>query len=199
MGYHRAGFDVVGVDIHAQPHYPFEFHRGDAMTWPLEGFDAIHASPPCQSFSKSVKKVNRGNHEDLVAGTRERLRESGLPYVIENVPGAPLVDYIFLCGSSFGLPLRRHRLFESNVLLFSRPCAHKAYPAIYAPAWNRTQKLRVMSISGGYAQRQGTMEDHKAAFGVDWDVTLRELSNAIPPAYTEWIGQQLIASLMAVA
>ncbi len=201
MGYHRAGFDVVGVDIKPQPHYPFEFHQGDAMTWPLDGFDAIHASPPCQHFSQSVKIANRDNHPDLLEPTRQRLIASGRPYVIENVPTAPLRDYITLCGSSFGLPVRRHRKFESALLLFSRPCAHNdpAYPAVYAPAWNRTKPLRVLSISGGYQTRvnigEDFLEQHKAAMGVDWDISYNELSNAIPPAYTEWIGTQLLAAL----
>ncbi len=205
MGYHGAGFDVVGVDINPQPHYPFEFHQGDAMTWPLEGFDAIHASPPCQHFSQAVKTKNRDNHPDLLDPTRDRLIASGVPYVIENVPTAPLRDYITLCGSSFGLPIRRHRKFESALLLMSRPCAHNSpdYPAIYPPAWNRTNPLRVLSISGGYqvGKHPGPelLEMHKAAMGIDWDISYNELSNAIPPAYTEWIGRQLIASLERVA
>ena len=105
VGYHRAGFDVVGVDIEPQPHYPFEFHQADAMTFPSSGFDAIHASPPCQAFSIAAKyKGTAGRHKDLLTPTRTRLQAAGLPWVIENVPGAPMrADYL-LCGCMFGLP-----------------------------------------------------------------------------------------------
>jgi len=201
MGYHRAGFEVVGVDNRPQPHYPFEFHQADAMTYPLEGFDAIHASPPCQAFSQAVSIANRANHPDLLAATRERLEASGRPYIIENVPTAPLRNWIVLCGSSFGLPIRRHRKFESNILLFSRPCAHRdlAYPPIYAPAWNRTNPLRVLSISGGYQVGEGSLEAHMAAMGIEHPITYHELSQAIPPAYTEWLGRQLERYLEAEA
>lgn len=200
MGYHRAGFEVVGVDIKPQPHYPFEFHQADALTFPLDGFDAVHASPPCQRFSRSVKTANRSRHPDLLAPTRDLLIASGLPYVIENVPRAPLLDPIQLCGSAFGLPIQRHRLFESSVALLSNGCIHDAYPAIYPPAWNRTTPLRVLSISGGYQKRQlgeDFMEQHKAAMGVDWEIGYDELSNAIPPAYTEHIGRQLLTVIEA--
>jgi len=95
MGYHRAGFDVYGVDIAPQPNYPFEFYQGDAMTWPLDGFDAIHASPPCQAYSVATLQHRATNtYPDLVAPIRSRLAATGLPYVIENVPGAPLLDAV---------------------------------------------------------------------------------------------------------
>ncbi len=203
MGYSRAGFEVVGVDIDPQPHYSFEFHQANALTFPLEGFDAIHASPPCQAYSKAVKQVNRPGHPQLLEPTRELLMTSGRPWVIENVPGAPLRSPITLCGSGFGLPIRRHRLFESSEFLMAVPCAHEAYPAIYPPAWNRTTPLRVLSISGGYQTRKQIGEDfmaqHKAAMGIDWDIAYDELSYAIPPAYTEWIGRQLLAAIEAAA
>lgn len=116
MGYHQAGFDVVGVDINPQPDYPFEFHQADAMEFPLDGFDAIHASPPCQVFTALKTMHNAGEHFDLLTPMRARLKEWGGPYVIENVPGAPMQDHVTLCGSSFGLgvkkydrELRRHR------------------------------------------------------------------------------------------
>ena len=200
MGYYQAGFEVVGVDLKPQPHYPFEFEEGDALAvlegtsttvWHLEEFSAIHASPPCQPFSQAVKKVNRPKHADLVEATRTALRATGLPYIIENVPRAPLLDPITLCGSSFGLPIRRHRKFESNVPLMALPCAHGAFEAKYPPAWNRTNPLRVLSISGGYTGKVD-LEEHKAAMGVDWDVTPHELSEAIPPAYTRFLGEQLL-------
>lgn len=200
MGYFKAGFDVVGIDLKPQPRYPFPVIQADATNPPvnLAAFDAIHASPPCQHFSQAVKKKNRGNHRDLLEVTREILVSSGLPYVIENVPLAPLVNPVTLCGSSFGLPIRRHRKFESNVTMMVPPCAHNAYPRKYPPAWNRTTKLRVLSISGGYQKRQldeDFMDQHKAAMGIDWDISYNELSEAIPPAYTAYIGAALMDSL----
>jgi hypothetical protein len=103
VGYHRAGFDVVGVDINPQPRYPFEFHQADAMTFPLDGFDAIHASPPCQAYSHGTPPDKRSNHPDLLDATRDRLNAAGLPWVIENVPRAPLRSPVILCGSQFDL------------------------------------------------------------------------------------------------
>lgn len=106
MGYHRAGFRVVGVDIEPQPHYPFEFHQADALTFPLDGFDAYHASPPCQRYSMITKLHGRAiveSHPDLIDPTRYRLKSSGKPYIIENVPQAPLKDAVTLCGSMFNL------------------------------------------------------------------------------------------------
>ena len=200
MGYHRAGFDeIVGVDIAPQPHYPFTFIQGDALEYlATHGaeYDAIHASPPCQAYSKAVKKVNRINHADLIAATRAELTLTGKPYVIENVPGAPLINAFILCGSMFDLPIRRHRKFETNVFMLVPSCRHKAFPAIYPPAWNRTNPIRVLSISGGYQCRKQLgeefMELHKAAMGIDWEISYPELSQAIPPAYTEWIGRRLV-------
>lgn len=136
MGYHRAGFDVVGVDVHPQPRYPFEFHQADALEFPLDGFDAIHASPPCQAFS-ALRHLNPGKeHPDLIAPTRDRLRAASVPYVIENVEGAPLgegTQLLLLCGTMFRLQtpdgraeIRRHRLFElGGFTIALRPaCQH---------------------------------------------------------------------------
>ena len=108
MGYHRAGFDVVGVDNRPQPRYPFEFHLGDAMSWPLGGFDAIHASPPCQRWTAAGTSRSIGNgHPDLLTPTLARLSGQGAPWV---VPTAPLPGFV-LCGATFGLPIVRHRRF----------------------------------------------------------------------------------------
>jgi len=125
MGYHRAGFEVVGVDITPQPHYPFEFHQGDAMTFPLEGFDVIHASPPCQTYIRGGT-VDKAKHPDLLPSVRYGFEWEGVPYVIENVPGAPMRPDVILCGSMFGLGIRRHRWFESNVALppWTLACNH---------------------------------------------------------------------------
>lgn len=202
VGYQRAGFEVVGVDLKPQPHYPLEFHQGDALEYLAEHageFDAFHGSPPCQHFSKAVKKCNRENHADLVQATREAFIRTGRPYVIENVPGAPLLNPVQLCGTAVGLRgIQRHRLFESNVPILVPPCNHSINPPQYPPAWNRKNKLRVLSISGGYQKRQlgeDFMDTHKAAMGIDWEISYNELSEAIPPAYTEYIGGYLLEAL----
>lgn len=199
MGYHRAGFEVVGVDIKPQPHYPFEFHQADAMTYPLDGFDAIHASPPCQAFSDLRSMHNAKRHPDLLTPTRDRLVSAGLPYVIENVEGAPMRDYIVLCGGAFGLgsgdaELRRHRRFEIEPRpVLVPPCAHG-------------QRQRVIGVYGGHGRdrrrsvstQDYSTEQRREAMGIDW-MNGDELSQAIPPAYTEWIGQRLLALLEEAA
>lgn len=127
MGYYQAGFEVIGVDMNPQPHFPFEFIQADAMTFPIEGFDVIHASPPCQLYSAANRFVRRP-YPDLVGPIRQRIRHTGLPYVIENVPGAPLLNPGTLCGTMFGLSVYRHRLFESNLpLTFPSRCTHPHY------------------------------------------------------------------------
>jgi len=188
-GYRRAGItDIVGVDLAPQPHYPFDFVQADAMTYPLEGFDLIHASPPCQRYSVMTKRWGRGeSHPDLIGPTRERLIAAGVPYVIENVVGArrELRDPIMLCGSGFGLAVRRHRLFESNIPLLGRLCQHGKEPA-----------LQVNGHPGGSSKRDpkarfGSLAEWRAGMGIDW-MTAPELAEAIPPAFTEFIGQQIM-------
>lgn len=200
MGYHRSGFEVVGVDINPQPRYPFEHHVADALEVLAElaqtglafGYrvDAIHASPPCQHFTaygRSDTKGWRENYLDLVEPTRDGLIATGLPYVMENVPGAPLVDPVRLCGSSFRLDVRRHRLFESNVPLTIPPCDHSWQTPRFAPASNRTNLRSTVEVGVWRIP----LEVQRKAMGIDW-MELRELSEAIPPAYTEHIGGQLI-------
>lgn len=192
-GYHDAGFEVVGVDINPQPNYPFEFHQADAMTYPLDGFDAVHASPPCQPFTAYRRKghgVGDG-YPDLIAPTRERLEATGLPYVIENVAGAPLRNAVMLCGSSFGLDVRRHRYFESNVLLLAPPCDHGWQTPRFACATNRTNPRSTVEVGVWRIP----LEVQRRAMGIEW-MGLRELSEAIPPAFTEHVGRQLLASLL---
>lgn len=192
MGYHLAGFDVVGVDIEPRPHYPFEFHEADALEFPLDGFDAIHASPPCQSFSAYRRRADVGAWApNLIPQTRARLRASGLTYVIENVLGAPLLDPVQLCGSSFGLDIRRHRLFETSWPVMTPPCDHGWQTPRFPPATNRTNLRRTVEI-GSYRCAHLAA----AAMGIDW-MTNTEISQAIPPAYTEHVGRQLIAHLEA--
>jgi len=197
MGYHRAGFDVVGVDIAPQPNYPFEFIQGDALTSPLDGFDAVHASPPCQAYVGLSAKD--GRHPELIGPIRALLRETGLPYVIENVEGAPLLGAARLCGSSFGLNVRRHRRFESNVPLMVPQCQHDTQSEIRA--YYGKKGWLVWSPKGAQVQKagrkpllRGSVEQAPADMGIDW-MTWDELRESIPPAYTEFIGAQLIDAL----
>lgn len=199
MGYHRAGFDVVGVDIKPQPHYPFEFHQGDAMTFPLDGFDAIHASPPCQRWSDLAKR--NGNADawpDYIAPMRDRLLLCGAPWVIENVDGAPLVDPVVLCGTMFpGLRVLRHRLFEVSFPLSRR--AHPRHPLVFTHDKRKghygrlDQDTAFVQVTGG---GNCTVANKRSAMGIDW-MTGAELNEAIPPAYTEHIGSKLLARVLA--
>lgn len=203
MGYHRAGFEVVGVDIKAQPHYPFEFHQGDALTWPLEGFDAIHASPPCQAYSVANNIHGRSDHPDLVAEVRRRLLAAELPYVIENVPGAPLVNPVQVCGLGLDLGVKRHRLFESNVAMMSVPCPRR-HPGDWVSVFGHTVLERGHVIGkakggGNRIKRRHLGTDRgREAMGIEW-MTRAELSQAIPPAYTEYIGGFLMDAIRAEA
>lgn len=187
MGYHRAfpGAEIVGVDINPQPRYPFVFMQADAMTYPLNGFDLIHASPPCQRFSAmtSCRPGLGGEYPDLVAGTRLRL--TGHSYVIENVPGSPLVAPVVLCGSMFGLPLYRHRLFEASFNITAPQHPPHLIPASRAGHW---EPGTIISVAGHVSP----IAEARRAMGIDW-MTRDELSEAIPPAYTEWIGRQFAA------
>jgi len=190
MGYARAGFTVVGVDHKPQSHYPFEFHQADAMTYPLDGFDAIHASPPCPAYSTIT--ADKGRHPKLIAPTRQRLREWGGPYVIENVEGAKrdMLSPIMLCGSSFGLPIRRHRLFETTLFVMAPPCAHDGAPiGIYGEHLDTRQWVRPGGTSRGV--RATSLGQARTAMDIDW-MTWSELTDAIPPAYTAFIGSQLL-------
>lgn len=199
MGYHWAGFEVVGVDIAPQPHYPFEFHQADALTYLAEHwqeFDVIHASPPCQAYSITLHlKTARSDHPALIEPVREALRATGKPFVIENVPGAPIVNPLMLCGSMFGLGVLRHRLFESEPAIWFPPfqCQHDG-PVL--PMWwrSRTKALaegktfRYITVAG----KSFLMPEARLAMGIDW-MTRDEISQAIPPAYTHFIGAQLLA------
>jgi DNA (cytosine-5)-methyltransferase 1 len=193
MGYYRAGFEVVGVDIKPQPRYPFEFMQFDAIEflkkWPslVARYDAIHASPPCQAYTRA-RKLQGNIHPELLVPVRAELRKSGLPFVIENVPGAPLECPIELCGQMFGLGVERHRLFEVNfnidfppLHMHSKPVAKMGRPA------RDGEIIQVVGHFSGVPQA-------RVAMGIDW-MNRGELAQAIPPSYTEWIGRQLITSL----
>ena len=194
-GYHAAGFDVVGVDIADQPDYPFPFLRADALTVDLAGFDVIAASPPCQRWCAATPTGRRHHHPDLIAPVRQRLREAltapGGPraYVIENVPGAPLHDPVTVCGDTLRLGVRRHRLFESNLPLAGTPCWHD-------------RPTPPVAVYGTYNQRRtgreaASTEAAREAMGIDW-MPWPALTQAIPPAYTYWLGVQLLAHLRDV-
>jgi DNA (cytosine-5)-methyltransferase 1 len=203
VGYSRAGFEVVGVDIDPQPRYPFEFFQADALDvlerwhWlELCGYRvaAIHASPPCQAYSVAV--LDKTDRPDLLGATRECLEALGLPWVIENVPGAPMrADYI-LCGSMFGLPgLRRHRLFETSWRGFALapPCRHDfAHVSVVGHGPDHHSPFADLRGIGKWRELK------QRAMGIDW-MTRDELSQAIPPAYTEFIGGQLLAHLGVAA
>lgn len=199
MGYHRAGFEVVGVDIKPQPHYPFEFHQADALTFPLDGFDAIHASPPCQAYSPHVSSAGSSHagtlgrlEPKLIEAVRDRCLSR--PYVIENVAGArPFLWWpIELCGVMFGLPMPRHRLFESNMPL-AQPIHEKCSGVAMRFADQRGWDHRDMTVTGK-GRRAGTKERWSEIMGwPEYHGTQHGLREAIPPAYTEWIGRQLMS------
>lgn len=210
MGYHRAGFDVVGVDIKPQPHYPFEFHQADALEYLAQHgheFDAIHASPPCQGYSRlrHLPWLKGKVYPMLIDPVKELLELSGKPWVIENVEDAPL-EGIVLCGQMFGLPVYRHRKFETSFYML-QPWHSKHTEVIghgrlvndrkkgslnnssSKGAWG---KQKIITVAGG----QFAKEDGAKALRIDW-MNKKELAQAIPPAYTEFIGEQLLAVVEA--
>lgn len=200
-GYQRAGFHVVGVDLHPQPRYAGdEFHQADALTFPFDGFDAIHASPLCQSFTAYKRTGRVGAYPDLIACVRDRLVASSLPYVIENVVGAPLISPTMLCGSAFGLDIRRHRLFETSFAMMSPGCAHGTQGRDRFPGGRSVART---GSSRGLVRATieiGTwdipLDVQQRAMGIDW-MRLRELSEAIPPVYTQHVGEYLMLEINA--
>lgn len=198
VGYHRAGFDVVGVDINPQPRYPFEFHQSDALEYVAahgSEFDVIHASPPCQVYSATKSLHKDKNYPDLVAVTREVLIATRKPYIIENVPGSPLINPIMLCGTMFGLRVIRHRLFECQPVIWWPPavCCHDTGGMKKAGRGPSSKGFWSIAGKGG---GHGTKEGWAKAMNIDW-MTLKGLSQAIPPAYTEWLGKQMLKAIGA--
>ncbi len=210
-GYQDAGFYVVGVDIKPQPRYiGDEFHQGDAIEFiTAHGaeFDVIHTSPPCQAYSEATPTAYRESHPDLIPATRAALQATGKPYVIENVENArvELVNPVKLCGSMFGLPIWRHRYFEiyPPIFLLTVPCNHNRRPiAATINQRARLVEVPVLCTGGGDGQRakrkthrpRGKVEEIRWAMDIDWMVQA-ELTQAIPPAYTRWIGERLIEIL----
>lgn len=210
MGYHRAGFDVVGVDIAPQPHFPFDFIQADAIEYLSEtlavGFDAIHASPPCQFYSRlrTLPWLRERDYWESIPPTMAAVQAAGLPWCVENVESRAskmaLGTSWALCGTMFGLqwedgrPLYRHRLFSMSDFMLAP--SHPKHDQVLVPGpllknWGRLNNGYVI---GGHQNGLRAM----GAMGIDW-MTGNELSQAIPPAYTEWIGRQLLASLERVA
>jgi len=212
MGYHRAGFDVVGVDLEPQPNYPFEFHQGDALAilrrllnnealrfygheelLGLDDFDAIHASPPCQGYT-ALAAVHGNEWPKLVEPVRELLDATGLPYIIENVQGSPVRRDMTLCGEMFGLEVIRHRYFELGGWTGTAP-AHKPHRGRVAGMrhgqWFTGPYFAVYGEGGG----KGSVAEWQRAMGIDWTDVRREIAEAIPPAYTQHIGEQLLAHI----
>lgn len=195
-GLHRAGFDVVGVDTVFQPRYPFDFIWADALTVSLEGFDFIWASPPCQGYTSMRYAPGAKGAPLLIDAVRDRLAASGVPYCIENVEAAAwaLRDPVTLCGSMFGLGAQgcrtqRHRLFECSFPIDRPACSHDARPVIGVYGGHARRRA---ASAGGRGTQDVWCDGHKAAaseaLGIDW-MTLSELSEAIPPAYSEYIGR----------
>ena len=196
-GYAAAGFDVTGIDLKHGKRYPYSYIKGDVLQYLqdldfLRSFDVIHASPPCQTHSitqhlrnaqgKTTSKI------DLIPQTRAALIASGKPYIIENVPGSPLIDPIQMCGSSFGLKVRRHRLFESNLKLVGTGCLHK-------------EQGRPIGVYGSLkdnipndGKTAESIEEARIAMGMPWAIW-SELVEAIPPYYTTFLGHQMIGQL----
>ena len=209
MGYHRAGFDVVGVDIKPQPRYPFPFILGDALDvlrrmlagekflatdgnyYGIDDFGAIHASPPCQGYSR-MRHVTGKEYPLMIDDVRAALRATGKPYIIENVEDAPLIDDILLCGTMFGLKTFRHRKFETSFFMMAPPhITHTLFGKASAQGRPVTEERQYITVTGNFSG----IETGKRAMGIDW-MNKRELTQAIPPAYTEYIGRHLMEVLL---
>lgn len=202
-GYQLAGFYVVGVDIRPQPRYVGdEFYQADALEFVAahgHKFDAIHASPPCQRYSEITPEDARENYPDLIAPTQALLRRLGRPYIIENVPGAArlLSAPIRLCGFTFGLKTYRHRFFECEPMILAPP--HHNHPEACPPSGRgRSDMYGIISVTGngGAPNLHMPYLDYASdAMGIDW-MSREELSEAVPPAYTEYLGRQLMAYVL---
>jgi DNA (cytosine-5)-methyltransferase 1 len=190
MGYYRAGFTVTGVDIKPQPHYPFTFIQDDAIEYIKEHghkYDALVGSPPCQAWSL-CQRIQGNEHPDLISALREVFIASGKPWVIENVEGAPLNYPVTLCGAWFGLKTYRHRIFESNIFIPQPPHLEHRWPI--AKMGRPPKSHEFMHIVGNFSGVQRARE----IMDIDW-MTREELREAIPPAYTEYIGKFLIQAV----
>ena len=184
-GYADAGFEVVGVDIEPQPLYPFEFVQADALDFPLDGFDAVHASPPCQGHSAAKSIWGREyESEPYLMQTIERLTASGLPFIVENVGRARMRSAGTLCGTSFGLGLHRHRKFETSFEWLAPPCD--------------PSRLRYRGREAAAYGHHGNTKRLRQEWGVPW-MDQYGIAQCIPPAFTHYLGEQLAAHLREVA
>lgn len=187
----RAGFDVEGVDIEDQPEYPYRLTRSDVLRLTpsmLREYDLIWASPPCQNDTAYKRRKDHVRAvPQLIPAVRELLKKSGVPYVIENVPGAPLKDPVMLCGSMFGLDVRRHRIFETSFHVNQPGCDHSIWTARFPQATNRTNKRKTVEV-GVY---RIPMTVQRKAMGIERAVSRHKLSQMVPPAYAEWFGCQV--------
>lgn len=208
MGYHMAGFDVTGVDIDPHPDHPFELIVADALTVDLAGYDAYAASPPCQGYTRMRHRYDASKWPRLIEPVRERFQATGKPFAIENVEGAAwaMIDPVQLCGSSFGLRVRRHRLFETNFKCEELPVCDHGWQDTHKPyllyvGKSRTEGLGyresgVQPVYGGNHNVGGKSHFYKSvAMGIDWMTDEKDLNEAIPPAYTRYIGQHLFKAL----
>ena len=195
MGLYRAGFEVVGVDINSSPNYPFEIIEADALKIDLDGYDGYWASPPCQCYSNaSARWRSKGKeYPDLIKETRERLLKTNNPFIIENVVGAPLRKDLMLCGTMFGLNIIRHRIFEINGFYVPQHFHPKHKLPIMKKTRNGTMAKRsqycIVAGNGGHGC-SFKFEDWKEAMKIDW-MTKKELTQAIPPAYSRYVGEYL--------
>ena len=200
-GYYRAGFDVVGVDIESQPNYMFAFHRADAVTFPLDGFDIVAGSPPCQGYSgmSNCRPGLAGEYPQLIDVMRERLQAWGGPWILENVAGSGLAEQddlfgangVLLCGTMFGRELYRHRLFETSFPVAAPSHPRHLKPASKAGHW---KPGTVISVAGNCAPIRLARE----VMDIAW-MTREELSESIPPYYSEYLGLSFFAALKAGA
>ena len=195
MGYYQAGFDVTGVDKYPMPNYPFKFIQADALEILddidfCRSFDLIHASPVCKRYSMITKTAGtQNNHNDDIQAVRQRLRIVGKPYIIENVPGAPLKDYIMLCGTMFGLGVVRHRLFECNPGIHFPPALCNHHKKVVKHGRPPDRKRNFAAVTGHFSDVAFARE----SMGITW-MGQSGLSQAIPPAYTEWLGRQMLSN-----
>jgi DNA (cytosine-5)-methyltransferase 1 len=191
-GYWQAGFQVHGVDQKPQPRYPFPFTQADALEYLASvktgEFALIHASPPCQAYSTATAARHRGRHPDLVGPVRDALVKLGTPWVIENVPGAPMNYHVTLCGTMFGLRVYRHRRFETSHLVWQP--SHPEH-RVKAGGHKAQRQRKAHYLAGGFVTITGHVGTYCGpAMGIGW-MTGAELTQAIPPAYTRWLGEQL--------
>ena len=197
MGYNMAGFEVIGVDNTKQPHYPFHFIKADAVEYAVahaQDYHAVHASPPCQRWSVMTPKTHRANHPDLIVDTRRILSQKCECWVIENVEGArtQLIQPLMLCGSMFGQRFRRHRYFEINT-------PSPTPTLILTPGCRHLDKCVLITDHGasafnGHPRKRTPVAIKREAIGIDW-MTEAELSQAIPPTYTKFIGEYLLTQI----